>query len=161
MKKIISCLIIILVIFSPTFAQTKSKTTDETPPKPIVKIGSADTPVVDITQLTPETKRRLDTFRVVWQTVKDNYFDQTFNGHNWENVKAEFEPRILKSVSDKETYEILEEMINLLNRSHFAIIPPEVYKEINAERAKSRKLEKKINDAQKQNRYSSARTAAK
>ena len=100
-------------------------------------------------------------YRVVWQTIRDNYFDQTFNGHNWENVKAEFEPRILKSVSDKETYEILEEMINLLNRSHFAIIPPEVYKEINAERAKSRKLEKKLKDSQKDGEKSDEKSADK
>ena len=110
MKRIIICLLITLAIFSQIFAQTKRKTTRKVPRKPLVIVGTANSNLIETPTLAPETQRRLDTFRVVWQTIKDNYFDQTFNGHNWETVKTEFEPRVTKSVSDKGTYEIIEEM---------------------------------------------------
>jgi hypothetical protein len=85
--------------------------------------------------LSPEQQRRLDTFNFVWQTIKSNYFDQTFSGLDWDKIKKEFEPRVLKTTSDNQLHGILQEMINRLDRSHFAVIPPEVYQAI--ERAKA------------------------
>jgi carboxyl-terminal processing protease len=84
---------------------------------------------------TPEAERRLETFRLVWQTVKDNYFDQTFGGLNWNKIKNEFEPRARHSQTDAELHLILQEMINRLNKSHFMIIPPEVFREIGKAKA--------------------------
>ena len=75
---------------------------------------------------TPEQKRRLETFRIVWRTIKENYFDQTFSGLNWNNIKAEYEPQVAKFKTDAELHYLLQKMIDRLNRSHFAIIPPEV-----------------------------------
>jgi C-terminal peptidase prc len=86
-------------------------------------------------KLSPETERRLETFRVVWQTVRDNYFDQTFGGLNWNKIKTEFEPRVLQSQTDAELHTLLQEMINRLNKSHFVIIPPEVFREIGKAKA--------------------------
>ncbi len=83
----------------------------------------------------PEQQRRLNTFNFVWQTIKNNYFDQTFSGLDWDKIKKEFEPRVLKTANDKQLHNILQEMINRLDRSHFAVIPPEVYQAI--ERAKA------------------------
>ncbi|MDQ3801230.1 MAG: S41 family peptidase, partial [Acidobacteriota bacterium] len=85
--------------------------------------------------LTPEAERRLETFRLVWQTVKDNYFDQTFGGLNWNKIKTEFEPRVRRAQTDAELHLILQEMINRLNKSHFMIIPPEVFREIGKAKA--------------------------
>ena len=81
-------------------------------------------------KLSPAAERRLETFRVVWQTVKDNYFDQTFGGLNWNKIKTEYESRVRVSQTDAELHLILQEMINRLNKSHFLIIPPEVFNEI-------------------------------
>lgn len=81
-------------------------------------------------KLSPEAERRLETFRMVWQTVKDNYFDQTFGGLNWNRIKIEFEPRALQAQTDAELHSLLQEMINRLNKSHFIIVPPEVFREI-------------------------------
>lgn len=88
---------------------------------------------------TPEQARRLETFRFVWQKIKDNYFDQTFGGLNWNAVKAEFEPRVAKSETDAELHLLLQEMINRLNKSHFVIIPPEVFRELDRARAEIEK----------------------
>src|SRR5215213_717789 len=91
---------------------------------------SSDSGIAVSEKLSPEAERRLETFRLVWQTIKDNYFDQTFGGLNWNKIKIEFEPRVLKSQTDAELHLILQEMINRLNKSHFVIIPPEVFREI-------------------------------
>jgi carboxyl-terminal processing protease len=83
----------------------------------------------------PELQRRVEAFNMVWETLDRNYFDQTFSGLNWNSIKKEYEPRILKTTSDKQLHDILEEMINRLNRSHFAIIPPEIYQAIERTKA--------------------------
>ena len=72
---------------------------------------------------------------MVWQTVKDNYFDQNFGGLNWDKIKTEFELRARESRTDAELHLILQEMINRLNKSHFVIIPPEVFREIGKAKA--------------------------
>ena len=77
-----------------------------------------------------ELERRVETFLIVWQTVKNNYFDQTFNNLDWETIKKEYEPRVRQTTDDRQLYDILQEMVNRLGRSHFAIIPPEVYQAI-------------------------------
>jgi len=96
-------------------------------------------------KLNPEQQRRLDAFNFAWQTIKDNYFDQTFSGVDWNNVKKEFEPRVLKAGSDAQLHDILQEMINRLDRSHFAVIPPEVYQAI-----ENAKAEAKAKEAERQ-----------
>src|SRR5215212_12100521 len=69
---------------------------------PVSKAGISE-------KLSPEAELRLETFRMVWQTVNDNYFDQTFGGLNWNQIKIEFEPRVLKSQTDAELHLILQE----------------------------------------------------
>ncbi|MCA1623637.1 MAG: hypothetical protein LC778_07515 [Acidobacteria bacterium] len=99
--------------------------------------------------LAPELQRRLETFNLVWLTIKNNYFDQTFSGLDWNKIKTEYEPRILKTASDTQLHAILQEMINRLNRSHFAVIPPEVYRAIEKAKADAKakeELQKAGND---------------
>jgi carboxyl-terminal processing protease len=95
---------------------------------PVAKTGIAE-------KLSPEIERRLETFRLVWQTVSDNYFDRSFGGLNWNNIKDEFEPRVRLSPSDAVLHALLQEMINRLNKSHFVIVPPEVFREIDRAQA--------------------------
>lgn len=91
--------------------------------------------------LPPETQRRLSAFVFAWETIKNNYFDQKFSGLNWERVKKEYEPRVLSVKTDAELHNLLQEMINRLNRSHFVIIPPEVYQAIEKAKAEAKAKE--------------------
>jgi carboxyl-terminal processing protease len=100
------------------------------PPRRIVTVRSQN-PI----SLSPELQRRVEAFNMVWETLDRNYFDQTFSGLNWNSIKKEYEPKVLKTTSDKQLHDILEEMINRLNRSHFAIIPPEIYQAIERTKA--------------------------
>ena len=94
--------------------------------------------------LPPEMQRRLNAFYFAWETIKNNYFDQTFSGLNWENIKKEYEPRVLNTKTDKQLHDLLQEMINRLNRSHFVVIPPEVYQAIEKAKAKVKAKENRI-----------------
>jgi carboxyl-terminal processing protease len=77
----------------------------------------------------------LESFYFTWGTIKNNYFDQTFSGLDWDKIRKEYEPRVLQTETDAQLHDILQEMINRLDRSHLAVIPPEVYRAI--ENAKS------------------------
>ncbi|HEX9961716.1 MAG TPA: hypothetical protein VGB00_12325, partial [Pyrinomonadaceae bacterium] len=70
----------------------------------------ADSSLETSEKLSPEIERRLETFRVVWQTVSDNYFDRSFGGLNWNKIKTEFEPRVLQSQTDEHLHTLLQEM---------------------------------------------------
>ena len=83
---------------------------------------------------TAEVQRRLETFTKVWTTLNQNYFDPTFNNLDWNKIRSEFEPRVRAARNDGELYALLREMIARLQRSHLAVITPEVYQAI--ERAK-------------------------
>ena len=129
-KKTLISLIFVFITFTFTPAQTKRKP----PLKPPVKKPLT----ITASTLTPEQNLRFAAFYLVWQTLNDNYFDQTFNGLNWQKIRQEYEPRVIKTTSDAQLYAILQEMINRLNRSHFFIIPPEVYKAIETAKIKAK-----------------------
>jgi carboxyl-terminal processing protease len=93
-------------------------------------------------KLTPEQKRRIETFEQVWSTINENYFDKTFNGVDWMKIRAEFLPKVKAAKNDSALHLLLQEMINRLNRSHFFIIPPEAYKEIEEAKSESKRKER-------------------
>lgn len=80
-----------------------------------------------------EAERRKESFEIVWRTVKENHFDPTFGGVNWDAVREEFAPRAAAARTDRELHLLLQQMLNRLGRSHFNIIPPEAIPSIDAE----------------------------
>jgi hypothetical protein len=147
--KILSFLILFVWLFGTnenTFSQKR-----KAPQKRIVGVKTAKIiSVIPLRNLPPEQQRRLDTFNFVWQTIKSNYFDQTFSGLDWDKMKKEFEPRVLKTASDSQLHDILQEMINRLDRSHFAVIPPEVYQAIERAKAEAKAKDEKQTAASKE-----------
>jgi len=79
-------------------------------------------------QLTPKQKAEtLDSFEVVWRTVRDRHPDPKLNGLDWQAVHDATKPRIAKAQSMNEVRSILNEMLGKLSSSHYAIIPGELY----------------------------------
>jgi len=70
-------------------------------------------------------KVREETFELVWQTVNKSFYDQKFNGVNWQAVHERYAPRVAAARSDAEFYSLLQLMVNELHQSHFWIIAPE------------------------------------
>ncbi len=69
--------------------------------------------------------RPVETFDMVWTTVRDQHFDKTLNGVDWDAVRVEFEPKARAAASQRELRAVLGEMLALLGQSHFGIIPSE------------------------------------
>lgn len=66
---------------------------------------------------------RMATFEKVWTTVRDRHWDPELGGLDWESVKKDFEPRVRAAKSNGELRTVLNEMIGLLEQSHFGIFP--------------------------------------
>lgn len=82
-------------------------------------------------QLTPGQKAdNLESFEIVWRTVRDRHPDPNLNGLNWQAIHDTTKPAIENARSIAEVRRILGDMIAKLAASHYAIIPGELYKEI-------------------------------
>ncbi|HEX7860361.1 MAG TPA: S41 family peptidase [Verrucomicrobiae bacterium] len=67
----------------------------------------------------------LETFDQVWRTLNENHFDTNFNGHNWNEVRDNYRPRAAAARNGDALREVVQEMLDLLNVSHLAIVPGE------------------------------------
>ena len=62
---------------------------------------------------------------MVWTTVRDQHFDTTLNGVDWDAVRAEFEPKVQAALSQEDLRGLLTAMLARLGQSHFGILPSE------------------------------------
>jgi carboxyl-terminal processing protease len=69
----------------------------------------------------------IDSFEFIWTTVRDQYWDPTFGGLNWKAVHDELRPAIERASTLPEARHVMRQMIDRLGKSHFAIIPEDVY----------------------------------
>ena len=135
-KKIFS--LFAVTVFILTFSQTNLAQNKKKPK--VIGVVTVRSATPD--KLTPDQKRRVETFEQVWNTIYENYFDKTFNGVDWMKTRFEFLPKVKAAKNDSALHLLLQEMINRLNRSHFFIIPPEAYKEIEEAKAESQRKER-------------------
>ena len=87
----------------------------------------------------PARDRREKAFRIVWETVKNEHFDSTFGGVDWEAVRMRYEPRVKTVRSDQELHSLLQSMLNELRQSHFAIVTPDQIPRIKPKRTRPAK----------------------
>jgi len=69
----------------------------------------------------------LESFEIVWSTVRDRHPDPKLNGLDWAAIHDETRPRIAAAQSIGEVRAILREMLAKLGSSHYAIIPKDRY----------------------------------
>ena len=69
---------------------------------------------------------RSDCFETVWRTVNDNYFDTTFGGVDWKAMREKYRLRLWATDDRRALGWLLQEMLDELHRTHFAIIPREM-----------------------------------
>lgn len=67
---------------------------------------------------------RAESFRLVWETVRDRYFDPAFGGVDWDTVRRELEPAAMSAPTDAAFYGVLQQMVDRLGQSHFRVMPP-------------------------------------
>lgn len=81
-----------------------------------------------LASLTPQqTARNVESFEVVWKTVRDRHPDASLNGLNWQAIHDSTLPLIRQAKSMDEVRSILTGMLSKLEASHYAIIPADLY----------------------------------
>ncbi len=71
----------------------------------------------------------LDSYELVWTTLRDHYWDRTMAGVDWQQLHDQYLPKIKAAKSVSESRGIIDELIHRLPSSHLAIIPGEAYGE--------------------------------
>lgn len=74
----------------------------------------------------PDTTLRAATFDTTWARIRDSYYDTAYVGRAWSEARDRFRPRALTASDDAELRQVLQEMLDTIGDSHFALIPGEV-----------------------------------
>jgi carboxyl-terminal processing protease len=83
--------------------------------------------------LTAEQKRlNIESFEFIWSTIRDQYWDPALGGVNWVGVHDELRPQIERAVTMSQAREIMGRMMDRLGKSHFIIVPADVYGDLDA-----------------------------
>jgi len=67
---------------------------------------------------------RLETFRIVWETVRDRYLDPTFGGVDWTAVRERYRPLVLAAPKSGAFHALLQKMVGELPVSHLRVFAP-------------------------------------
>ena len=79
-----------------------------------------------------QQKRNLESFDLVWRTIKDKHWDPTLGGLDWQAMHDEFRPKVEKAKSMADCRAALNAMIHKLEQSHFQILATGAYSELSA-----------------------------
>jgi len=77
-----------------------------------------------------QQKLNVESFDQVWTTIRDQHWDPTLGGLDWNAVREELRPKVQSATTMGEARGAMEQLIERLHQSHFAIIPAEVYHEV-------------------------------
>lgn len=99
-----------------------------TAPTPVAIQSQPTAPQSTLTDAQRQTQ--LESFDHVWTTIRDNHFDPTFNGVDWDAVRTEFRPRVEAASSADDARAAMGAMIARLHQSHFGIIPASSYQAV-------------------------------
>ena len=81
-------------------------------------ISAKTTPEVFVVAQSPG----LASFDEVWQTIADTFYDPSFGGLDWNQVRAELRPRVEATSSPDVARRVINEMLARLKRSHFVVL---------------------------------------
>jgi carboxyl-terminal processing protease len=81
-------------------------------------------PVIDEALSMPE-EFRMALFEGVWQGIRDYYVDPDTNGLDWEAIGDEYAPLVIATENAHEVYDILREMVGLLEDPFTSFYSPE------------------------------------
>jgi len=126
--RLLVCLVlagIILSFTSQSYAQSKGEAKGAQP----------------IALTAEERQRNVESFEVVWRTVRDKHWDPKLGGLDWQAAHDDLRPQLDKAASADECRKVMREMLSRLGQSHFAIIPETAYREIKKGSSASEKAE--------------------
>jgi carboxyl-terminal processing protease len=83
--------------------------------------------------LTPEQRQlNIRSFEYVWTAVRDKHWQTSPGGLDWQAIHAEFFPKIEAAESMEAARELMNEMLGRLHQTHFAIVPSDLYSNVDS-----------------------------
>jgi carboxyl-terminal processing protease len=83
-------------------------------------------------QLTQKQRQlNIDSFEYVWTTVRDKHWQAKPAGLDWQAVHDELRPAMEKTSTMQAARAVLNDMLQRLHETHFAIIPSDLYSDLN------------------------------
>lgn len=76
-----------------------------------------------VSTATPEG--RVAVFDDIWETIEDHYYDQRFNGVDWQAKRASFRTGAAKAGNSHEFYDLMRRMIASLRDAHTRVYSPD------------------------------------
>jgi carboxyl-terminal processing protease len=76
-----------------------------------------------------QVQLNLESFDMVWQTIRDKHWDPELGGIDWQAVSDELRPQVAAATTMTEARSTMQEMIARLGQSHFGIFPASVYED--------------------------------
>ena len=64
---------------------------------------------------------RLNVFNKAWETVNKHFFDPKFNGADWLQIKAKYQPLVEAATDKPQLRDVLTNMVNELRVSHMGV----------------------------------------
>src|SRR6516162_8232630 len=91
-------------------------------------------PASEGTEMTAEQrKRNLESFEVVWQTIRDKHWDPKLGGLDWQAVHDQLKPKVESAANMAEARAAMSAMLDRLGQTHFGIMPSDVYGDVDSE----------------------------
>jgi carboxyl-terminal processing protease len=83
-------------------------------------------------QLTQKQRQlNIDSFEYVWTTVRDKHWQAKPAGLDWQAVHDELRPAMEKTSTMEAARAVLNDMLQRLHETHFAVIPSDLYSDLN------------------------------
>jgi carboxyl-terminal processing protease len=87
--------------------------------------------VAKATALTASQRaKNVESFEMVWQTIRDKHFDPKLGGLNWQAVHDELKPKVEGATTMNDARAAMTSAIDRLGQTHFAIIPADLRDDI-------------------------------
>ena len=114
----------LLLVFLSCFCLAPNNSAAQDAPAPI-KPGDAR---ISPTKSRLSPKDRLEVFEKVWREIHDHYYDPTFNGVDWNEVRHRYAPQIAQVKNDQEFYALISQMTSELHDAHTRFSSPEQWR---------------------------------
>ena len=78
-------------------------------------------------------QQRIESFEMVWATVRDKHWDPRPGGLDWQAIHDEYRPQVDRAEDDDQARNITRQMLARLKQTHFALFAPGIANEIENE----------------------------
>jgi C-terminal processing protease CtpA/Prc len=76
-----------------------------------------------------QARADLEVFEQAWKLTKDQFYDRTFRGVNWDETRRRLLPRAQKATTRRELHDVIRAMLQELKSSHTTLVEADVWRD--------------------------------